>query len=120
MTHSASENIARDIESGSVQDPLYVVWAVAACKEEAKEAQDALICLFRTEFGKQPKYNWKPEDSSCPDDHLALYENLKTLVASRLNCRDGERQVTQLAMAAAEPVLDAVWDNPDDAEYDAL
>ncbi len=119
VEHSASEKIARDIKSGKVQDPLYVVWAVAACKEEAKEAQDALICLFGREFGEQPKYNTKKEDSNCPDDHAGLYENLKALVGGR-NRRDSERQVTQLAMAAAEPVLDAVWNNPDDAEYDAL
>ena len=119
VDHSASEEIARDIESGRVQDPLCVVWATAASKEEAKEAQDALICLFKREFGKRPKYNRKPEYSSCPDGHLALYENLKTLVGD-LNRGDSERQVTQLAMAASEPVLDAIWDNPDDAEYDAL
>ena len=119
VDHSASEKIARDIKGGKVQNPLYVVWAVAASKEEAKEAQDALICLFRREFGEQPKYNTKEEDSNCPDGHAVLYENLKTLVGGR-NRGDSERQVTQFAMAASEPVLDAVWDNPDDAEYDAL
>ena len=37
-----------------------------------------------------------------------------------LRHRDSERRLTQMAMAASEPVLNAVWDNPDDAEYDAL
>ncbi len=37
-----------------------------------------------------------------------------------LSHRDSERRLTQMAMAASEPVLSAVWDNPDDAEYDAL
>ena len=37
-----------------------------------------------------------------------------------LSHRDSERQLTQMAMAVSEPVLNAVWDNPDDAEYDAL
>ena len=57
-------------------------------------------------------------------------EKLKTLSAERLgevedfidflSYRDSERQLTRMAMAASEPVLRAVWDNPDDAEYDAL
>ena len=57
-------------------------------------------------------------------------EKLKTLSAERLgevedfidflSHRDSERQLTRMAMAASEPVLRAVWDNPDDAEYDAL
>ena len=37
-----------------------------------------------------------------------------------LSHRDSERQLTQMAMAASEPVLNAVWDNPDDSAYDAL
>ena len=37
-----------------------------------------------------------------------------------LRHRDSERELTQMAMVASEPVLNAVWDNPDDAEYDAL
>ena len=62
-------------------------------------------------------------------DHVA--QKLQALSAERLgevedfidflNHRDDERQqVTQMAMAASAPVLSAVWDNPDDAEYDAL
>ena len=37
-----------------------------------------------------------------------------------LRQRDADRQVTHAAMAASEPVLNAIWDNPDDAEYDHL
>ncbi len=33
---------------------------------------------------------------------------------------DSDRQLTQAAMMASEPVLDKLWDNPDDAEYDRL
>ena len=61
-------------------------------------------------------------------DHVA--QKLQTLSAERLgevedfidflNHRDSERELTRMAMAASESVLRAVWDNPDDAEYDAL
>ncbi len=34
--------------------------------------------------------------------------------------RDAERQLTREAMAASEPALKSLWDNPDDAEYDRL
>lgn len=37
-----------------------------------------------------------------------------------LSQRDTDRELTQEAMSAAEPVLEQVWDNPDDAEYDNL
>ena len=189
VAHSASERIAKDIKNGKLRDALFVVWAEAASKQEAKEAQDALICLFRREFGRQPHYNRISEYSSRPDNYVALYERLralvvgdrtrvlrraagdaqrhgahgtdanrqlhkppieeasaaqvhglqraeqvseklKTLSAERLgevedfidflSHRDSERQLTRMAMAASEPVLSAVWDNPDDAEYDAL
>lgn len=164
VAHSASERIARDVKNGKLQDALFVVWSQATSKEEAKKAQDALICLFKREFGKQPKYNTKLEDSSCLDKYVILYERLKALVNEQpcepetressttqaqqrqqidhvarklqtlsaerlgevedfidfLNHRDSERELTRMAMAASEPVLRAVWDNLDDAEYDAL
>ena len=165
VDHSASEKIAEDIRNGEIQDPLYVVWATAASKTEAKEAQDALICLFRREFGKQPKYNRETERSSSPDDHSRLYENLKSLAGDNagtarisggsppltrrreraidriarklrtlstervgevedfvdfLNRRDDERATTEMALAASAPVLTAIWDNPEDGEYDSL
>lgn len=37
-----------------------------------------------------------------------------------LSQRDTDRELTRAAMSAAEPVLEQVWDNPDDAEYDKL
>jgi len=37
-----------------------------------------------------------------------------------LSRRDSDRQLTQAAMASSEPALNAVWNNPDDAEYDKL
>ena len=37
-----------------------------------------------------------------------------------LHHRDEDRQLMRWAMAATEPVLNAVWDNPDDAGYDQL
>jgi len=33
---------------------------------------------------------------------------------------DTERGLTRAAMGATAPTLHAVWDNPDDAEYDSL
>ncbi|MCY4660956.1 MAG: hypothetical protein OXF93_14245 [Acidobacteria bacterium] len=168
--------IAKDIRTGAFREGLYVVWALARSKEKAEDAQDALICLFRREFGERPKYNRTARDPRCPDHYSLLYDNLKSLVGSRpavatatatrarhagthvadppkasqrrqeavdfivrelgqlstahldevkefvdsLSHRHPERELTQLAMAASRPVLDAVWDNPDDAEYDAL
>ena len=37
-----------------------------------------------------------------------------------LKQRDTDRQLTRMAEKAAEPSLEKVWDNPDDAVYDAL
>ncbi len=37
-----------------------------------------------------------------------------------LSQRDIDRGLTQAAMAVSEPILEQVWDNPDDAEYDKL
>ena len=34
--------------------------------------------------------------------------------------RKADQQLTWGAMTAAEPVLNQLWDNPDDAEYDRL
>ena len=87
VAHSASERMAEDIKNGQLQDELFVVWAEAPSKKEAKEAQDALICLFRRAFGKQPNYNRKLEHSTCPDDYLTLYGRLKTLVGNRRSFR---------------------------------
>ena len=37
-----------------------------------------------------------------------------------LSQRDTDKQLTQAAMAASEPTLNAIWNNDDDAEYDQL
>lgn len=59
-----------------------------------------------------------------------LIDKLEALPPERINevedfidfikQRDQERQLTQAATKAAEPSLQKVWDNPDDAVYDAL
>ncbi len=60
----------------------------------------------------------------------ALIDKLENLPPERINevedfidfikQRDQARQLTQAAMKTAEPSLKKVWDNPDDAIYDAL
>ena len=37
-----------------------------------------------------------------------------------LRQRDSDRNLTRAAMAASESALEAVWNNPDDTEYDRL
>lgn len=37
-----------------------------------------------------------------------------------LKARAQEERLTEAAAKASEPVFKAVWDNPDDAEYDRL
>ena len=37
-----------------------------------------------------------------------------------LSQKDSDRRLTQTAMRASEPVLQSLWDNPDDADYDRL
>ena len=64
------------------------------------------------------------------DDERAILEKLKNLPPERvaevedfvdfLRARDAERQLTRAALKASEPAFKKVWDNPDDAAYDAL
>ena len=59
-----------------------------------------------------------------------VVQKLQALAPNRLNevedfidflsQRDSDRQFIQAAMINSEPVLNAVWDNADDAEYDKL
>lgn len=59
-----------------------------------------------------------------------LIDKLETLPPERiaevedfidfLKQRDRDRQLTRTMARAAEPSLQKVWDNPDDAVYDAL
>jgi len=59
-----------------------------------------------------------------------VMEKLQTLPPNRvdevedfidfLTQRDRDRQLTQAAMSASEPTLQAIWDNADDAKYNQL
>lgn len=64
-------------------------------------------------------------------DHIIeLIDKLEALPSERiaevedfidfLKQRDSNRQLTRAAAKAAEPSLKKVWNNPDDAVYDAL
>ena len=64
------------------------------------------------------------------DNERAILEKLRNLPPERvaevedfvdfLRTRDVERQLTRAALKASEPAFKKVWDNPDDAAYDAL
>lgn len=66
---------------------------------------------------------------SARDDRV-LIEKLKSLPPQRraevedfvdfLRSRETDMQLTRAAAQASEPAFEAVWDNPDDAEYDRL
>jgi hypothetical protein len=66
---------------------------------------------------------------SARDDRV-LIEKLKSLPPQRraevedfvdfLRSRETDKQLTRAAAQASEPAFKAVWDNPDDAEYDRL
>lgn len=66
---------------------------------------------------------------NATDDQL-LIEKLKSLPPQRraevedfvdfLKSREDEQRLTHAAAQASEPAFRAVWDNPDDAEYDRL
>ena len=63
-------------------------------------------------------------------DDKVLIEKLKSLPPQRraevedfvdfLKSREDEQRLTHAAAQASEPAFRAVWDNPDDAEYDRL
>lgn len=79
VPHSASKNIADDLRNGILVGPLSVVWVEMFSKDSAKDLQDALITLFRDEYGKQPRYNRKRENHSNPVPFIGVYQQLKTL-----------------------------------------
>lgn len=66
---------------------------------------------------------------SARDDQVLL-EKLKSLPPQRraevedfvdfLRTRETDQRLTRAATQASEPAFEAVWDNPDDAEYDRL
>lgn len=63
-------------------------------------------------------------------DDQGLIEKLKALPPQRraevedfvdfLKSREDEQRVTHAAMHASAPAFKAIWDNPEDAEYDRL
>ena len=66
--------------------------------------------------------------SVCDDQ--VLIEKLKSLPPQRraevedfvdfLRSRDEEQRLTHAATQISEPAFKAIWDNPEDAEYDRL
>ena len=79
VAHSSSERIALDLSNGrtGLRNRLYVIWTKCGSKETAKTTQDALLVLFKSEFGRQPKYNAKIEYCSDADRFKSTYEVLK-------------------------------------------
>ncbi len=72
-----------------------------------------------------------PEDTMSGDaQRQAIAEKLRSLPAERvaevedfvdfLRTREADRQLTRAATRLAEASFHAVWDNPDDADYDRL
>ncbi|MGB1110130.1 MAG: DUF2281 domain-containing protein [Gammaproteobacteria bacterium] len=68
---------------------------------------------------------------ATPSAHVKnLIEKIQQLPLSRiaevedfvdfLKQRETDQVVTHAAMTAAEPTLNVIWDNPDDADYDQL
>ncbi len=53
---------------------------------------------------------------TLPPERIAEVEDFIDFIKQR----DQDRQLTRTAAKAAEPSLQKVWDNPDDAVYDAL
>jgi hypothetical protein len=74
--------MARDICSGKLDSSLRIVWHEPESKEHAKSAQDALISLFRRDFGRQPQYNTKREDHPAPERYEAIYSEIKKLISA--------------------------------------
>ena len=53
---------------------------------------------------------------TLPPERIAEVEDFIDFLSQR----DADRGLTRATMATAEPMLEQVWDNPDDAEYDKL
>lgn len=53
---------------------------------------------------------------ALPPERIAEIEDFVDF----LRQREQERALTRAAAAASAPSFAAIWDNPDDAEYDAL
>ncbi len=74
-------------------------------------------------------FNRMDKTMSARDDQV-LIEKLNSVPPQRraevedfvdfLKSREDEQRLTHVAAQASEPAFKAVWDNPDDAEYDRL
>lgn len=53
---------------------------------------------------------------ALPPERIAEVEDFVAFIAAR----EQERALTRAAAAASAPAFAVVWDNPDDAAYDAL
>lgn len=53
---------------------------------------------------------------ALPPERIAEVEDFVAFIAAR----EQERALTQAATASSAPAFSAIWDNPDDAAYDAL
>ena len=82
VSHSASEKIARDIRNGDILCDICVIWFETESKSLAKDLQDALITLFRREYGLQPVYNSRLELHPRPDVYVEAFVQLK----KKLDC----------------------------------
>jgi hypothetical protein len=85
VPHSASERIALDIARGKIRYSLWVIWFETESKSSARSLQDALITLFREEYGRQPEYNTKAEVHHQPHMYIKVFSALKRKVGSA-NC----------------------------------
>jgi hypothetical protein len=74
--------MAQDIHSGKLDGSLRVVWHEAESKEHAKSAQDALISLFRRDFGRPPQNNKRRESHRAPERYEAIYSEIKKLISA--------------------------------------
>ncbi len=84
VAHTASERMAADVQAGKLPNRLRVVWIERPSKEDAKELQDALISLFRTDCGRQPRHNKRLEQHPKPEAFLAICAALKRHIGGLL------------------------------------
>ena len=54
--------------------------------------------------------------AALPPERIAEIEDFVDFI----RLREQQRALTRAAAAASEPTFAAIWDNPDDAAYDAL
>ena len=66
VAHSASQKMAADISNGSVQSEMCVIWLETTSKSSAKELQDALLTLFRQEYGHSRPTTERPKCINGP------------------------------------------------------